>query len=210
LGKVQQYGDLLVGLGLLGHCCRQCIQIEPAGLIEQGILADARPPAHAHNHVVIAPHHIRQQNDIACIEPHLGKDADGMGDAAGDHRQADGLAFQGGIFGEQVCLPALAQLRQAEGGGISKRLTGTNPLQAVHDARKTHGVTVFLGDADGAIDAVGFFLGLGALAQYSLGEEKLLPHLGKHGHELVVPLEDLLVEFHGKRVHRIVLPMSLI
>jgi hypothetical protein len=92
-------------------------------------MAHPGPFAHLEDHVVIAPHQIRQDDHVAGIGPHVGKNAGGMGNAARHDGHADSLAIQGWVFLKQLGLPEAAQLRDAERGCVGQRFTRRNAVQ---------------------------------------------------------------------------------
>ncbi len=84
--------------GRAADASRSAGDVEPAGGAEKRIHAHLRQPADTEDQVVVLPELVGQQHHVALVDEQVGHDAQGVGHAAGNHRQRELLAGQAGVL----------------------------------------------------------------------------------------------------------------
>jgi hypothetical protein len=181
VGEVEDHDGLLAGLHL-AQGPGETGGVEPGVVDEKRVTDDPPATAQAEDHVVVAPELVRHVHGVPRVDEHVGGDAQPVGDAAHDHRGADGIGLQGRVFLQQGFAPGLAQFQAPVRRGVVQGVLGGHPGQLLHDGRQIHGFALFLGDADGGVELLGLLAGLGGLSQYALGKIKL-PAQGRQSGE---------------------------
>ncbi len=105
--KVEQNNYLVMFFCFINNLFLKGLKIKSAIIRKQGILAYVSLFSYVHNHVVVAPHHIRQYDHVSGVYPEICKHTYSMSYAAGNNRDAYMFICKGRVFFKYCILPDL-------------------------------------------------------------------------------------------------------